>query len=203
MHPKVDVTRLEAVQTPGSDRRGPARSAWPATIAISIALYGVLGAALAAQRPAALPPVLAALVRAAPVLIALINTAALVSLLLGWRAIRGGDVRRHRRSMLLAGGLIAAFLALYVTRVTLGGVKAFPGPAGVRTFVYLPVLAVHVVLSIVSVPLVVHNLLTGLTRSRRDPVFAWHRRTGRLAVVLWSVSLALGIGVYLLLNVLY
>jgi len=102
-----------------------------------------------------------------------------------------------------AAACIALFLVLYVTRVALGGVKAFPGPAVVRTFLYLPVLSVHIALSIVAVPLVIHNLLTGLRLPARDLPLTAHPRVGRWAVRLWSVSLALGIVVYLLLNVLF
>jgi putative membrane protein len=62
---------------------------------------------------------------------------------------------------------------------------------------------VHVVLSILTVPPVVFNVATGL-RLRIDEVpTTAHPRVGRVAVTLWSVSLALGILVYLLLNVFY
>jgi uncharacterized membrane protein YozB (DUF420 family) len=39
----------------------------------------------------------------------------------GVRAIRRGDVRAHRRSMLVAGGLVAFFLLSYVLKVVLLG----------------------------------------------------------------------------------
>ncbi|MEN8161032.1 MAG: DUF420 domain-containing protein [Myxococcota bacterium] len=55
--------------------------------------------------------------------LALANMAAIVALAArGVRAVRAGDVARHRRSMLLAGGLVVAFLAAYVAkRLVLGG----------------------------------------------------------------------------------
>ena len=49
----------------------------------------------------------------------------------------------------------------------------------------------------------VHNLLVGLTYPPREIARTRHPRVGRWAVLLWSVSLTLGIVVYLLLNVLY
>lgn len=170
---------------------------------MTAAVYAVLGAALSRRPPDALPPFLPPVLALLPLAIAVINAAALFCLLSGWRAIRAGLVRRHRAFMLGATGLISLFLVLYVARVALGGVKAFPGPPVVRAYVYLPVLAVHVILSIASVPLVVHNVLTGITRSSVDMAKSGHPAVGRVAVLLWSVSLALGILVYLLLNVLF
>jgi len=151
----------------------------------------------------ALPAVVAALVAAAPAIIALVNTTALLCLLLGWRAMRRGRTRAHRALMLAAAGCISLFLILYVTRVSLGGVKVFPGPAAVRAYLYLPLLTVHIALSILAVPLVIHNLVIGLTYGWGEIPSTAHPRVGRWAVVLWSISLALGLVVYLLLNVLY
>ena len=105
--------------------------------------------------------------------------------------------------MLLAAALISAFLVLYVTRVALGGTKVFPGPAVVRTYLYLPMLTVHILLSILSVPPVIYNVLVGLTHHPDEIGRTAHPRVGRVAVTLWSLSLVLGLGVYLLLNIIY
>jgi uncharacterized membrane protein YozB (DUF420 family) len=54
--------------------------------------------------------------------LALLNMGAVVALVArGVRAIRAGDVARHRRSMLLAGGLIVAFLVSYGLKLGLLG----------------------------------------------------------------------------------
>ena len=179
------------------------RSPLRGTVLAALAVYGILGFALSAPPPATLPPGVRAALGSVPLVIAVVNATALALLLSGYRAIRAGRVAAHRRFMLGAAACIALFLVLYVTRVALGGVKAFPGPAVVRTFLYLPVLSVHIALSIVAVPLVIHNLLTGLRLPARDLPLTAHPRVGRWAVRLWSVSLALGIVVYLLLNVLF
>lgn len=174
-----------------------------AAIVLTAAVYAVLGYALSGEPPATLHPALARLVALAPHLIAAINTAALICLRLGWRAIRAGRIATHRRYMLAAAALISAFLVLYVTRVALGGTKAFPGPAAVRAYLYLPMLTVHILLSILSVPPVIYNLLVGLTRPSSAVRATAHPRVGRAAVAMWSVSLTLGLGVYALLNLLY
>ena len=156
------------------------------------------------RRPAGAPsPGIAALLAVLPTVIAAVNAVALAFLLRGWRAVRGRRIAAHRRAMLAAAACIALFLILYVTRVALGGTKAFPGPAAVRAYVYLPVLVVHIALSILSVPLVVHNLLVGLSRPAGEVARTAHPLLGRWAVALWSLSLSLGVLVYLLLNVLY
>jgi putative membrane protein len=167
------------------------------------AVYGILGTALSRRPPELLPSFLPPLLAALPLIIAVINAAALFCLLAGWRAIRRRRVQPHRAFMLTAAGLISLFLVLYVSRVSLGGVKAFPGPPTIRAYVYLPILAVHVMLSIVSVPVVIYNIFTGITRGPAGVPDTNHARVGRTAVLLWSVSLALGIAVYVLLNVLY
>lgn len=182
-------------------RRDPVPVRW--TIALTVAIYAVLGVVLSMKPPANLPSDIAAALAAFPALIALVNALALASLIAGWRAIRTGRIQAHRRFMVTSAALISLFLVLYVTRVALGGTKAFPGPPAIRTYVYLPILAVHIVLSVASVPLVIYNLITGLTRGVRAVAGTRHPAVGRYAVALWSTSLALGIVVYLLLNVLY
>ena len=177
----------------------------PGVVAFVLAalVYAALAYALTGRPPASLPPTLAGFVAIAPHLIAAINATALFVLLRGRAAIRAGHVASHRRLMLTAAVLLRAFLVLYVTRVALGGTKAFPGPAAVRGYLYLPMLTVHILLSIVSVPLVIYNLLVGLSRPVAAVGGTAHPRVGRTAVALWSLSLLLGIGVYALLNVLY
>lgn len=189
----------------GAKRRSDLLVRRPGVVAVFLAavVYSVLAYALASEPPPSLPPAVARLVALAPHFIAVINAAALICLRMGWRAIRNGNVAVHRRYMLSAATLISAFLVLYVTRVALGGTKAFPGPAAVRAYLYLPMLAVHILLSILSVPPVIYNVLVGLTRSPADVGRTAHPRVGRVAVALWSLSLFLGVGVYLLLNILY
>ncbi len=189
------MARRNPTGTPGAPLVG--------TAAITLVAYAVLGYVLSRRPPAEVSPQVRHALGILPTLIALVNATALVFLLAGWKAVRAGRIAAHRRFMLGAVALIAVFLVLYVTRVALGGVKAFPGPPEVRRYIYLPALTVHVVLSILTVPPVVFNVLTGLGRRIDDVSTTAHPRVGRVAVTLWSVSLALGILVYLLLNVFY
>ncbi len=185
-------------------RSNPLRSR-PGVVAVVLAaiIYAILGYALSGKPPASLPPILGRLVALAPHFIAVVNASALVCLLLGWRAVRMHRIAVHRRYMIAAAALISTFLVLYVTRVALGGTKAFVGPAEIRRYLYLPMLTVHITLSVLSVPPVIYNLLIGLTYPRAAVARTRHPRVGRVAVGMWSVSLLLGLGVYLMLNVLY
>ncbi len=173
------------------------------TAGLTVVVYGILGVVLAGTPPSTLDPTVARAVRLTPHVIAVVNTSALFCLLLGCRAIRARRVAVHRRYMLAAAACITTFLILYVTRVALGGTKAFPGPPELRRYVYLPMLTVHIVLSMLSVSPVIYNLLIGLSRDPAGIARTPHPRVGRVAVTLWSVSLLLGLGVYLMLNVLY
>ncbi len=135
--------------------------------------------------------------------IALINTAATTSLILGWYWVRQGEIRKHRAAMLTAFGLILLFLVLYLLKVGGGGTKEFVGPTGAY-YAYLAMLAVHIILSVVSVPVVIYQVVTGLSHSteelRRRTI---HVRIGRIAATAWIVSLSLGVVTYLLLNHVY
>ena len=143
------------------------------------------------------------LVELVPHLNALLSLVAIVTITAGWRWIRRGEVAKHRVAMLTSFGLFASFLVLYLYRVVLEGPSDFPGPEGVYLYLYLPVLAVHILLAIVCIPLVYYALLLAATRSpaelRRTP----HRRIGRIAASLWLVSFTLGVVVYALLYVVY
>ncbi|MEM0350080.1 MAG: DUF420 domain-containing protein [Candidatus Caldarchaeum sp.] len=171
------------------------------TLVITLAAYGVLGYLLLAPRE--LPATSSPLVEILPHAIAAVNSVAVVTLLTGYRAIRRRDIRLHRLLMLASFILITAFLTMYLGRLFLGGVKQFTGPQPIRDFVYLPSLIIHLGLSIVSVPLVLYNILTGLfTPVAEVGKKTRHRAVGRWGVRLWSLSLVLGVLVYFLLNYL-
>lgn len=144
-------------------------------------------------------------------LIAVVNTAALTALLVGWRFIRNDEVRKHRAAMLTAFGLIIVFLVFYLWKVGGGFEKSFsvqPGQflaayAGIIKPVYLLMLAVHILLSVVAVPVVLYAVILGLTHTPAELTETAHARVGRIAVVAWAVSLSLGIVTYLMLNHVY
>jgi putative membrane protein len=135
--------------------------------------------------------------------IAVINTTATVLLVAGWRYIRRDEVRKHAAAMTGAFGLILVFLVLYLTKIGGGGTKEFVGPT-LPYYGYLAMLAVHIVLSVVSVPVVLHALVLGVTHTPEElRAMGTHRRVGRVAAGAWILSLSLGVVAYLLLNHVY
>ncbi len=157
------------------------------------ALYGDLGL---------FPPLSRGTVDLFGHLIAGINILALSTLLLGWRFIRRDEVRRHRATMLTAFSLIVVFLVLYLWKTGGGFEKAILATGAVKA-VYLVMLAIHIVLSVVAVPVVLYAVLLGLTHSPAELRETHHARVGRIAVASWSLSLALGVVTYVLLNHVY
>jgi putative membrane protein len=167
---------------------------------VSLALvFGTAGGFV----PEGLLPRVDPLVAAIPHLNAVISASALVTIAVGVRAIRRGNVARHRAAMATTTLLFLGFLALYLYRIALEGPSEFPGPETLYRFVYLPVLGIHILLAVVSIPLVYYVLLLATTRPvaaiRESP----HPRIGRVAASLWGVSFALGIVVYAMLYVLF
>jgi putative membrane protein len=163
----------------------------------------VLGAVLGALPSGLLPRAPATVLAAIPHANAAISLVAIATIASGWRWIRDGQVRRHRAAMVTATGLFATFLGLYLYRLVILGTTAFPGPEPVYRWLYLPVLAVHITLAIVCIPLLYCVLLIGLTHPVSAIPRTPHRRVARVAASLWLVSFALGSVVYLLLYVVY
>lgn len=176
----------------------------PVAAALSAVALAMVFAAAGRRVPAGLlPRAPDAVLAAIPHVNVAISVAAIATIVTGWRAARAGRYDRHRTLMLASLGLFAGFLVLYLYRVALLGPQPFPGPDVVYAYGYLPLLAVHVLLAVVCVPLVVYVALLGLTRSNRDLRQTLHARVGRVAAALWLVSFTLGVAVYLLLHVAY
>jgi len=168
---------------------------------VSLAL--VFAAAMRVVPAASIPHAPEAAVAAIPHANAVLSVAAIGTIAAGWRLARRGDYERHRVAMGSAVVLFFAFLALYLYKVALEGPTEFTGPEAVGTYLYLPLLAVHILLAIVCVPLVYYVLLLGATHEIPELKRTPHRRVGRVAASLWLVSFALGVVVYLLLYVVY
>lgn len=170
--------------------------------AVSLAL--VFAAAGGAIPPSAVPTAPESVLDAIPTINAIVSAVAIATIAIGWRRIRRGDVEGHRRAMLVAVALFAAFLTLYLYRlVVLGGASEFGGPEAVYRFVYLPLLAVHILLAMVCIPLLYYVLLLALTHSIGELGRTRHPTIGRIASILWMTSFALGIVVYVLLHLVY
>ncbi len=136
--------------------------------------------------------------------IAGINTLATLLLGAGWYWIRQNEVRKHAMAMSTAFALILLFLVLYLTKIGGGGTKEMVGAPTVAYYAYLGMLAIHIVLSVVSVPVVLYALVLGLTHTPHElRTETPHKRVGRVAASAWILSLTLGVVAYVLLNWVY
>ncbi|MDS0478524.1 DUF420 domain-containing protein [Natrinema sp. 1APR25-10V2] len=169
-----------------------------------VSLAVVFAAAGGRIPPSSVPAAPEWVLETIPLVNAIISAVAIGTITVGWRAIRRGNVERHRVAMLSSFGLFVGFLALYLYRLTAtGGPEPFPGPETVYQFVYLPLLAIHILLAIVCIPLLYYALLLAFSRPIAELRETSHARIGRFAATLWLISFSLGIVVFVLLHVVY
>jgi putative membrane protein len=179
--------------------RVPALTAVLTVVSLALVFGAVGGAIPSVLLPRAPDSVLEAI----PTVNALISAAAIAGIVAGIRAIRRGEVDRHRKLMVATFGLFVAFLVLYLYRVTLVGPTDFAGPAVVETYVYFPLLAIHILLAIVAIPAVYYTLLLAVSYPVSELSQTNHPRAGKVAATLWLVSFSLGIVVYAMLYLLW
>lgn len=124
---------------------------------------------------------------------AVLNSSALCCVTLGYRAVRAGDIPRHRRYMLGAFVLSLIFLVSYATRMLIFGDQHFAGHGPVR-LVYFAILISHVLLAAAVAPVVLYTVVLGL-RDQRER----HRKIAPRVLPVWAYVLVTGVVVYLLL----
>jgi putative membrane protein len=169
------------------------------TAALSVVSLGLVFAAARQAIPGAmLPDAPAWLLDAIPHVNAVISVAGIVFIVLGVREARARRFETHRKYMLAAFGLFVAFLVLYLWKVALKGPHSFPG-SGVVELAYFGVLAVHMILAIVCIPLLYYVLLLAWTHPISELPETNHRRVAKVAAPLWLISFVLGNVVYVLL----
>ena len=173
------------------------------TLLLTVVGYGAVGGVfLVPEFQALFPTLTKETVDLLAHAIAAVNTVTIVALSLGWYWIRNDDVKKHAAAMTTSFVLILLFLGMYLPKVAGGGTKYFVGPDPAY-YAYLLMLAVHILLSIVSVPVVLHAVVLGLTHDPGELRGTIHPTVGRIAVAAWSVSLALGVITYFILNHVY
>lgn len=123
---------------------------------------------------------------------ALVSTSGLL-ILAGLLFIRQGQRQRHIGSMAAATVLLSIFLVLYLYRFISYGITPFPGP-GWTQGVYYSVLISHVLLAVVSTPMVLLTLLAA-----RGQRFEKHKGLGRITSPMWLYVAVTGPMVYFML----
>lgn len=129
-----------------------------------------------------------------PALDALLNGLCAIALCAGFYFIKRRNRKAHRASMLMAFAFSSAFLITYIMNHALHGDTIFPGHGLVRP-VYLSILASHITLSIVALPMVLITFFFSLTGR-----FSMHRRIARWTFPVWLYVSVTGVVVFLFLR---
>ena len=129
-----------------------------------------------------------------PALNAALNGLSATALLVGYTFIRARNIAAHRASMMTAFAFSTLFLVCYILHHYLHGDVRYPIHAAWRS-VYLPILASHIVLAIVALPLVLVTFFFSL--SGRIPQ---HRKVARWTFPLWLYVSITGVVTYVMLR---
>jgi len=128
-----------------------------------------------------------------PALNASFNLVSTVFISMGWYFIRHGAWRRHMACMIAAVASSTCFLTGYLIYHANVGEKS-SGYTGWIAAIYFPILASHVFLAFVTLPLVIITLVQ-VFRRRWDR----HRRIARWTIPIWLYVSVTGVFVYLML----
>ena len=128
-----------------------------------------------------------------PALNASFNLVSTIFISVGWYSIRRGAWRTHLMCMIIALISSVCFLIGYIVYHAQVGEKS-SGYTGLIAAVYFPMLASHVLLAFVTLPLVILTLVP-VFRRRWDR----HKRVARWTMPIWLYVSATGVLVYLIL----
>lgn len=157
-----------------------------AIVAVSAAASAFLFWLIYIHPPAAAPARFAFL----PALNAGFNGLSAMALLIGFTFIRARRVAAHRAAMTAAFGFSTLFLAGYIAHHALHGDVHYPAGAAFRG-PYLALLASHIVLAVVALPLILVTFFLSLTG--RIPQ---HRKVARWTFPLWLYVSVTGVVTY-------
>jgi putative membrane protein len=129
-----------------------------------------------------------------PALNAILNGLSATALLIGFTFIRARKIAAHRASMITAFVFSTLFLVSYIAHHALHGDVRYPQHADFRTF-YLWLLATHIILAIVALPMVLVTFFFSLTRR-----FPQHKKIARWTFPLWLYVSITGVVTYVMLH---
>ena len=129
-----------------------------------------------------------------PALNAVLNGLSATALLIGYTFIRAKRIKRHRAAMITAFCFSTLFLVSYIAHHALHGDVRYPIGAAFRG-PYLALLASHIVLAVVALPMVLVTFFFSLTG--RIPQ---HRKIARWTFPLWLYVSVTGVITYVMLQ---
>lgn len=132
-----------------------------------------------------------------PKLHALLNSLTAISLLVGYRFIKQGNIRFHRFAMTTAFVLSSFFLISYVTYHYQAAPTRYGGEGLIRT-VYYFILISHIILAAVIVPFVLLSVYFAISNQ-----IVRHRKISRYTFPLWLYVAVTGVIVYFMIAPYY
>ncbi len=126
---------------------------------------------------------------------AFFNSCSAICLIFGYINIRRGKRAVHKRFMLSATVFSALFLVSYITYHSFHGDTKFPQGYGIIRPIYLTILASHILLSMVALPLILGTLWWAL-RSE----FRFHKKIARWTFPIWLYVSVTGVIVFFFLR---
>jgi putative membrane protein len=128
---------------------------------------------------------------------AVINSTVSVLLVLAYVLVRQKNYEAHKKVMLGAIVLSGLFLVSYIAHHLFAGETKFGGTGALRTF-YLILLASHIILAAVILPIILFTAYRSLTGE-----YAKHKKIARYTFPLWLYVSVTGVIVYLLISPYY
>ena len=172
---------------PRSNTRGAIASILVISAAASLFLFWLIYQHPAADLTSAKLPFL-------PALNAVLNGLSATALLVGYTFIRARKIAAHRASMITAFLFSTLFLVSYILHHYLHGDVRYPHDAALRS-IYLPLLASHIILAVIALPLVLVTFFFSL--SGRIPE---HRIVARWTFPIWLYVSVTGVITFVMLR---
>ncbi len=132
-----------------------------------------------------------------PKLHAILNSITAVFLLIGYSAIKKGNISLHRLSMFGALVASALFLVSYVGYHALTDSVSFGNKSAIK-YLYYFILVTHIILAALIFPLILITVQRALTNQ-----IDAHKRLARFTFPLWLYVAISGVVVYLMLSPYY
>jgi len=130
--------------------------------------------------------------RSLPLVNAVLNALSTIALLAGYRFIKAREITKHRAAMFTAFFFSSIFLVSYLVNFALHGETKFNRLSHWWPF-YWKLLASHIVLSVVALPLILITFFLSLTGR-----FPSHRKVARWTFPIWLYVSLTGVIVYVM-----
>lgn len=133
-----------------------------------------------------------------PHLNAALNSGTAICLIMGFIFIKRNQQRYHITAMITAFALSSLFLISYVIYHYQGTHTKYPADAGSIRYVYLFILATHIVLAAIVVPFVLLAIYFGATKQYKR-----HKGIVKYTFPIWLYVAVTGVLVYLMISPYY